>query len=193
MRIVGGRHRGRRIAAPEGHNVRPTSDRAREAVFNLLENARPLSEAGFALAGSSVLDVFCGSGALGLEALSRGAGFATFVDVDNVALAIARANAEKLGDTGRCNFLRADAGALTNAPRAHALAFLDPPYRQGLLLPALTGLAEKGWLAQGAICVVERGADESALELPTQFVTLDSRRYGAAVIDFIHYPGPRAA
>lgn len=193
MRIVGGRHRGRRIAAPEGHAVRPTGERAREAVFNLLENGRALSEAGFTLAGSTVLDAFCGSGALGLEALSRGAAFATFVDVDNVALAAARANAEKLGETGRCEFLRADAGALTNAPRAHALTFLDPPYRQGLAAAALAGLAAKDWLAEGAVCVVERGAGESALELPSEFVTLDSRRYGAAVIDFIHYPGLRAA
>lgn len=193
MRIVGGRHRGRRIAAPDGHTVRPTGDRAREAVFNLLENGRALIEVQFTLRGATVLDAFCGSGALALEALSRGAGFATLIDVDDTSLAAARANAEKLGETGRCAFLRADIGAPTSAPRVHTLAFLDPPYGQGLAGPALAELTAKGWLAEGAVCVVERGADESAPELPPAFVALDSRRYGAAMIDFIHYPGPRAA
>ena len=173
--------------------MRPTSDRAREALFNLLENGRASSEAGFTLAGSTVLDAFCGSGALGLEALSRGAGFVTFVDVDKVALAAARANAEKLGVAGRCAFLRADASALASAPRAHALSFLDPPYGKSLVVPALARLAARGWLAEGAVCVVERGTGESALELPPEFVALDSRRYGAALIDFLHYPGRRAA
>lgn len=193
MRIVGGRHRGRRIAAPEGDKVRPTSDRAREAVFNLLENGRALREAGFTLKGSAVLDAFCGSGALGLEALSRGAGFATFVDVDKAALAAARANAESLGETARCDFLRADVSALASALRAHTLAFLDPPYGRALAGPVLAMLAAKGWLAEGAVCVVERGAGESALDLPSDFATLESRRYGAALIDFLHYRGPRAA
>ena len=193
MRIVGGRHRGRRIAAPEGYTVRPTGDRAREAVFNLLENGRALNDVQFAVAGSTVLDAFCGSGALALEALSRGAVLATFVDKDKVALAAARANAEKLGEAGRCAFLRAEVSALASAPRAHILAFLDPPYRQGLAAPALARLAAKGWLAEGALCVVERGAGESALELPPGFAALDCRRYGAALIDFIHYRGPRAA
>ncbi|MHA1536300.1 MAG: RsmD family RNA methyltransferase [Alphaproteobacteria bacterium] len=193
MRIVGGRHRGQRIAAPAGHAVRPTGERAREAVFNLLENGRAVSEVRFVLKGSSVLDAFCGSGALGLEALSRGAGFATFLDVDKAALAAAKTNAGKLGEISRCAFLRADLAALPSAPRAHSLAFLDPPYGKALVAPALAELAAKGWLAEGAVCVVERGAGEGALELPAPFVELDCRRYGAGRIDFIHYPGPRAA
>lgn len=193
MRIVGGRHRGRRIAAPEGHNVRPTSDRAREAVFNLLENGRALSEAGFALAGSSVLDAFCGSGALGLEALSRGAGFATFVDVDKVPLAAARDNAESLGETDRCAFLHADIGALTTAHRAHALAFLDPPYRKYLVVPALTRLAEKGWLAEGAVCVVEHGTDETSIAPPASFEQIDLRRYASSSVVFLVFLGSATA
>jgi 16S rRNA (guanine966-N2)-methyltransferase len=198
MRIVGGRHRGRRIAAPQGYQpqgyqVRPTSDRAREAVFNLLENGRAVRETGFTLKGSTVLDAFCGSGALALEALSRGADFATFLDIDEGALAAARANAEALGESERCAFLCADAGMPASAPRAHALIFLDPPYGKALAVPALTGLAAKGWLAEGALCVAERGAGESAFDLPADFQTLDSRRYGAALIDFVHYRGPRVA
>ncbi len=193
MRIVGGRHRGRRIAAPQGLDVRPTSERAREAVFNLLENGRAIGEAGFSLVGSTVLDAFCGSGALALEALSRGASFASFVDIDTGALAAARANAETLGESERCAFLRADTGLPASAPRAHTLAFLDPPYGKALAAPALAGLAANGWLAEGAICVVERGASENALDLPPEFAALDCRRYGAAIIDFFHYRGPHAA
>lgn len=140
-----------------------------------------------------MLDVYCGSGALALEALSRRAACATFLDRDRVALAAARANAESLGETEYCTFLLADAGKLASAPRAHALAFLDPPYGKGLAGPVLGDLAAKGWLAQDAICVVERGAGEDALDLPAEFLTLESRRYGAATIEFIHYQGPRAA
>lgn len=193
MRIVGGRHRGRRIAVPEGYAVRPTGERAREAVFNLLENGRAVSEVQFALRGSTVLDAFCGSGALGLEALSRGAAFATFLDIDREILALARGNAEKLGERENCGFLRADMGALASAPRAHNLVFLDPPYGRALAVPALARLAAKGWLAGGALCVVERGAGEGALELPAEFTCLDTRRYGAASIDFLHCHGPRRA
>ena len=187
MRIVGGRHRGRRIAAPEGRAVRPTSDRAREAVFNLIENGRALREAGFVLTGASVLDAFCGTGALGLEALSRGAGAVTFLDADRDALNAARDNAETLGEAGQCAFLRGDAAAPPPAPAAHTLAFLDPPYAKDLVGPALAALAEKGWLADGAVCVVERGVDEAPLDLPEAFASLDSRHYGAAVIDFVRY------
>lgn len=179
MRIVAGKHRGRRLAAPEGASVRPTSDRAREALFNVLAH-RPLRADGKpALAEARVLDVFAGTGAMGLEALSRGAAHATFIERDRTALSALEKNIAELGEAVHATALRTDA---LNPPRAKepaSLAFLDPPYGEGLAEPALVALAKQGWLEDGAVVIVELGKRDE-LSPPPLFTPLDERRYGAA-------------
>ena len=188
MRIVAGRHRGRTLKALPGPAVRPTSDKARQAVFNILAHGIP----GFAFAGISVADVFAGTGALGLEALSRGAAHATFVDNDAAALKCAKENAARLGEWRNILTLRLDAAQIQSPPlAAHApcaLVFLDPPYGEGLLVPALQGLAARGWLAPLAIIVAEMGAKEK-LEAPRGYALLQERTYGAAKVAFLRFTG----
>jgi 16S rRNA (guanine966-N2)-methyltransferase len=192
MRIVAGKHRGRRIAAPEGHDVRPTSDRAREALFNILEHGHFTDDGTSPLIDARVLDVFAGSGALGLEALSRGAAHLTCIENGASARAALRANAKALGETARVTVVQADA---TKPPAAAGppcrLLLMDPPYRSGLAAPALAALAERGWLAAGAICVAEISAAES-LDAPAGFAPLDERRYGKAKLVFLRYDSPTA-
>jgi 16S rRNA (guanine966-N2)-methyltransferase len=192
MRIVAGKHRGRRIAAPEGHDVRPTSDRAREALFNILEHGHFTADSTSPLIDARVLDVFAGSGALGLEALSRGAAHLTCMENSAPARAALRANANALGETARVTVVQADATkppAAAGPPRR--LLLMDPPYRSGLAAPALAALAERGWLAAGAICVAEISAAES-LDAPAGFAPLDERRYGKAKLVFLRYDSPTA-
>jgi 16S rRNA (guanine966-N2)-methyltransferase len=191
MRITGGRHRGRPIAAPEGPKVRPTSDRARQAVFNILSHGR-LARAGSPIAGARVLDAFCGTGAMGLEALSRGAASATFLESDARVLAAAKRNAEALGESGRATFLQADA---TRPPRATApcdLVFLDPPYGSGLAPVALSALLALGWIARDSVIVVELAAREP-FQAPDGFEVVDERRYGAARVVLLTTRGPARA
>jgi len=183
MRIVGGRHRGRRLLAPPGEAVRPTSDRAREAMFNILAHGR-LAAAGSPLAEAAVLDAFAGTGALGLEALSRGAAEAVFLEKDRAALAFLHKNIEALGEGARCRVIPGDA---THPPRAIAgctLAFLDPPYQSALAAPALQALEGAGWFALGALAVIELAAREE-LSPPAGFVPVDERVYGAARLAFL--------
>ncbi|MEE3626607.1 16S rRNA (guanine(966)-N(2))-methyltransferase RsmD [Nitrospirillum sp. BR 11752] len=187
MRIVGGRHRGRALAAPSGRDVRPTSDRTRQALFNILEHGDFFTDGGPTVEGRVVLDAFCGTGALGLEALSRGAEAALFLDVSRASLDLARANAATLKETGRCQFIQGDAAKpkppSVNA-QAAALVFLDPPYGQGLAPRALEGLSAAGWLAPEALCVVEIGGDDP-FEAPPGFEDLDDRRYGDTRVLFL--------
>jgi 16S rRNA (guanine966-N2)-methyltransferase len=192
MRIVAGKHRGRRIAAPEGHDVRPTSDRARESLFNILQHGSFTSDGTSPLIDAQVLDVFAGSGALGLEALSRGAAHLTCIENSATARAALRANAKALGETARVTVVQADA---TKPPAAAgpacSLVLMDPPYRSALAAPALAALADRGWLAAGAMCVVEISAAGS-LETPAGFTPLDERRYGKARLVFLRYDPPPA-
>jgi 16S rRNA (guanine966-N2)-methyltransferase len=180
MRIVGGRHRGRRLSVPPGDAVRPTSDRAREALFNILSHGR-LGETGLPFADAVVLDAFAGTGALGLEALSRGAAEAVFIERDRDALAVLRRNVESLGETRRSRIIAGDAARPPRAASACALAFLDPPYRSGLAGPALAALAASGWLAAEALVAIEIAAREE-LAPAGGFSIIDQRRYGAAQI-----------
>jgi len=183
MRIVGGDYRGRRLTTPEGRNLRPTSDRAREAVFNILVHGL-----GVEWNGASVLDVFAGTGAMGLEALSRGAARATFIDDDPTAIQCIRRNAGAVGAARDVTILKLDATRLPPPPLIAempcAVAFLDPPYASGLAVPALLGLAERGWVAGGTLCTVEIGAKE-AFQAPRGYDVADDRHYGAARILFL--------
>jgi 16S rRNA (guanine966-N2)-methyltransferase len=183
MRIIAGKHRGRPLAAPVGEAVRPTSDRAREALFNILAHGT-LATSGPAYAGARVLDCFAGTGAFGLEALSRGAAAAVFIENNRTALAALRQNIAALGEQARTHVVAAD---VTAPPRALApcdLVFLDPPYREGLGGPALAALAASGWLAPDALCIVEVAAKER-FAAPAGFTPVDERRYGAARLVFL--------
>ncbi|MBV8166469.1 MAG: 16S rRNA (guanine(966)-N(2))-methyltransferase RsmD [Alphaproteobacteria bacterium] len=187
MRIVGGELRGRRLLAPEGPDIRPTADRAREALFNILQHSLLLPAP---LRGAAIVDAFAGTGAIACEALSRGAAHAILIDADRRALDCARANLAALGLTDRATVLQADATRLPaptlsspNRPPAR-LAYLDPPYRSGLAAPALASLADGGWLATGALVVVELAARED-FSTPERYALRDERRYGAARLVFL--------
>ena len=193
MRIVGGKHRGRRLAAPPGDTVRPTSDRARQAVFNILAHGGFGAGGASAVSGAVVLDAFCGTGAMGLEALSRGAARATFVDNEPRSLVAARANIAALKEQAATRVIAADATRPPPRPKdvpPATLAFFDPPYAEAIAGTALAGFAEQGWLAPGALCVVEEGARAPALAPPPGFTALEQRRYGAARVTLLRYGGP---
>lgn len=181
LKIVGGRHRGRAIATPEGLATRPTSSRAREALFNILVHANWRADGMSPLIDARVLDGFAGSGALGIEALSRGAAHATFLDSDATAIKLIGENLRKLGETAAAKVVRADVTRPPPSREGCDLVLLDPPYRSGLAVPALIALAEAGWFNPGAIATVELGNAEDMIP-PNGFETIDERRYGAAKI-----------
>lgn len=183
MRIVGGSHRGRRLLAPPGSIVRPTSDRAREALFNILSHG-VLAVGGIPFSGAGVLDAFAGTGALGLEALSRGAAAVVFIEQDREALAVLRRNIDALGEGARTQILPGDATRPLRAISGCAVVFIDPPYRSGLAAPALTALDAAGWFAPEGLAVIETAAREE-LAAPAGFSLLDERVYGAARLVFL--------
>lgn len=177
MRITAGKFKGRTLSPPKDLSVRPTSDKVRQAVFNILEH-RDFGFA-FALEGVRVVDLFAGTGAMGIEALSRGARYALFVDDAAASRALIRENVEALGLTGASKIWRRDAASLgpldTLGP--FGLAFLDPPYRKNLIAPALAGLRDGGWLNSPALLVAEMAEDEDIP--PTEgYEILDDRIYG---------------
>lgn len=172
MRIIAGAFRGRALLSPRDARIRPTSDRAREALFDILEHGEPrLRDARF-------LDLFCGTGAIGIEACSRGAAEVLLIDNDPEAQRLAAANLARIGTPANARLLACDACRLGRARQPFDLVFVDPPYGSGLALPALAGLSD-GWLAPGARIVVELGAKE-ALEPPDGLILEQERRYGAA-------------
>ena len=187
MRITGGIWRGRKLLGPSGNGaeagVRPTSDRLRESLCNILAHAL-----GDPVSGARVIDLFAGTGALGLEALSRGARFALMVDEGAEARALVRANVEALGCGGNTRVFRRDATRLGVAPpgEAFSLAFVDPPYGKGLGVPALAGLRDGNWLAPGALCVVEE-TDAVTIDMPQDFECVDRRTYGDTQLLVLRY------
>jgi 16S rRNA (guanine966-N2)-methyltransferase len=186
MRIVAGSMKGRKLQAPGGRELRPTSERARESVFNIIEHG--LADWEGELAGASVVDVFCGTGALALEALSRGATHATLIDNSPASLAMAKKNAAHLGVWRETTLIKLDATRLPPPPLAAqapcAVAFLDAPYEKEMTQPALLGLTRKGWVGPGGLCVVEVAANEP-LPLAPGFKQLDVRTWGAARVEFL--------
>jgi len=173
MRIIGGKLRSRPLAGPKTDTVRPTTDRLREALFNILAHsyADPVT-------GARVLDLFAGTGALGIEAISRGAAYALFVDEGVEARALLRDNIEALGLGGVTRIFRRDASKLGPAHpiEPFSLVFLDPPYGKGLAEKALVSVRQGGWLKPGALIVVEEAAD-AAFKAPEGFLELERRRY----------------
>ena len=183
MRIVSGRWKGKALVAPQGSGTRPTSDKARQAVFNILEHA-PWS---MGLHEALVLDVFAGTGALGLEALSRGAHSCLFIDHDPDARAILTTNIEACAAQGISRVWKRDATCLGAMPASangpFDLVFVDPPYGKGYDVAALKGLSD-GWLKADGLIVLERGRTEPRLDT-ADFEIVDHRDYGAAQILFL--------
>jgi 16S rRNA (guanine966-N2)-methyltransferase len=181
MRIVGGRLGGRTLASPRSQAIRPTADRLRESLFNILVHAY-----GDPVTGARVLDLYAGTGALGLEALSRGAAFALFIDDAAEARALLRENIAALGLGGITRIFRRDATRLGPAHplEPFSLAFLDPPYGKGLAEKALASARDGGWLAPGALIVVEEAAD-AAFSAPTGLEDVERRRYDDTEVVFL--------
>jgi len=186
MRIVGGRHGGRTLAAPKSQAIRPTADRLREALFNILTHSY-----GDPVEGARVLDLFAGTGALGLEALSRGADFVLFVDDGAEARALLRGNVDALGAGGASKVYRRDATRLGPAHpmEPFGLAFLDPPYGRGLAERALTSAHNGGWLTADALIVVEEAAG-TAFATPEGFEEIERREYGDTQLVFLKLVPP---
>ena len=184
MRIVAGKFRGRALAAPDDKSIRPTSDRVRESVFNILVHG----VADFDLAGARVIDLFAGAGALGLEAMSRGASYCLFVEEDAAARALIRRNVEAFDLTGETRIFRRDATDLGPAGNAGPfdLAFLDPPYGKALGEKALASLVEGGWLKSGAVIVLEERVGQS-VTLPPSVFEFDRRAWGETEARFARY------
>jgi 16S rRNA (guanine966-N2)-methyltransferase len=183
MRIVAGQFRGRELAAPRSQAIRPTADRLRETVFNVLAHAY-----GDPVSGARIIDLFAGTGALGLEALSRGARYVLFVDEGAEARGLIRTNIDGLGLGGRTRLFRRDACRLGAAGpiEPFSLAFLDPPYRRGLAEKALGSLAQGGWLLPGSLAVIEEAA-ETRIEPPASFEALEERDHGDTRLTFLRY------
>ena len=182
MRVVGGRLRGRNLASPATRDIRPTADRLRESVFNILIHAY-----GDPIADARVLDLFAGTGALGIEAVSRGAKFALFVDNGAEARALLRSNVEALGLGGVTKVYRRDATDLGPAHPVEpfALVFLDPPYGRGLAEKALASLRDGGWLTRDALLVVEEV--KAAFVAPDGFTELERRAYDDTEFTFLRF------
>ena len=182
MRITAGTHRGRNLKVPEGEAVRPTTDKVRQAIFNILK-AYDLP------VDAAVLDGFAGSGALGLEALSRGATHATFIEKNTAHMKFIKDNATGMKIDGACKVIAkavAQIGMKPDNAAAAQLVFLDPPYRMNLLEPALQALAQGGWMAPDAVIVCEH-ENHAALSMSDDFTLLDQRRYGDTQVSFLRY------
>lgn len=178
VRIIAGKYRGRPLKTPAGQATRPTASRAREALFSILSAREP------GLIGCRFVDLFCGSGAVGLEAISRGASHALLIDSAPAAIRAAQENEAALKETTAVQVQRLDATRLPPARAAFDIAFLDPPYRQDLAVPCLAQLTAGGWLHPSSLAVAEMGADEAEPEI-TGLTIIDRRTYGAA--KFIFY------
>lgn len=182
MRIIAGSHRGRFLKAEVGEGIRPTSDKVRGAIFNIITHAA-YSPIVFDET-LRVADIFCGTGALGLEALSRGASAACFIDVSKESLSGARANAAALKLEKQCTFIQRDAHMLPKAEAPFSLLFLDPPYHKGLVPLALTRMAAQNWVAPKNLIVAETAKDEAPLS-PPHFILHERRVYGDTAVNFL--------
>jgi len=185
MRIIGGKFSGRTIVAPKGRDTRPTSDRTRESLFNILASRDDVD-----FEGARIIDLFAGSGALGFEAMSRGGEWCLFVETDAAARGAIRDNAEALQLFGVTRIHRRSATDLGPKPAGvgppFTIAFLDPPYGKDLCAPAMQALHDGKWLEPGAIVVAEQGKDEAPVSV-AQFSEVDRRHYGAAQIGLYLY------
>jgi 16S rRNA (guanine966-N2)-methyltransferase len=182
LRVIAGELKGRKLRTLHGLETRPTAERTREAVFDIL---------GSAVRGAHVLDLFAGTGAFGIEAISRGAASAVCIEIGREALGVLTGNIQACGLAERVSVIRWDAGrnlnCLGNREPKFDLVFLDPPYHQGLAAPALSHLRAACCLAKGARLVVEHGADDPFPEPAMPYRLRDRRRYGKALVSFLDY------
>ena len=178
MRIIAGQFKGRKLHTPEGDAIRPTSDRAREAIFNLIMHGQ---YAGENVIDGHVLDICCGTGALGLEALSRGSRIATFIDKDKRAMELAKKNVTHCGANNAAFFVQADSANLPPAREAATLVLMDAPYATALLAPTYVALVAGKWLAPAALIVAEQSRDMAVPTLDGAQL-LDARIYGKAKV-----------
>lgn len=190
MRVIAGKFKGRNIETLKDHSptLRPTTGVAREALFNILSHGQFAEDGTNILHGARVLDLYCGSGALAIEAMSRGAGYAVFIDMEKKHLDIARKNIEKLGESENAAFIRADS---SNPPPAHVpcnLVFIDPPYNKGLAQITLENLMKGNWLTKDAILVIETAKREDVI-VPEGFEELEDRTYGNSRMRIIRWNG----
>ncbi|MGD9250718.1 MAG: 16S rRNA (guanine(966)-N(2))-methyltransferase RsmD [Desulfobacterales bacterium] len=180
MRIIAGRYRGRRLKAPRGRRIRPTTDRLRETIFNII---------GSEIRGQKIVDIFAGTGAMGIEALSRGADHAVFIDNYAGALECVRANLAPLAISHQWNIIRWDAGenlsCLGAFQRRFDCAFIDPPYNQGLAARTLTHLVACGAMTDGGLIILEHAHKERIDPDPAQLTLWDQRRYGKTLVTFL--------
>lgn len=180
QKIIAGKWRGRNLEYFTGREIRPTSSRARESVFNILMH-RYMENGDSYIIGQSVADICCGSGAMGLEALSRGAEHAVFVDTNSDSLKLARRNVQKFGALDESDFVQSDAVKLPAARKACQVVFIDPPYGKNLLPAILKSLKEKNWVAEGGLVLVEQEASEPLPETE-HFALVEERKYGRSRI-----------
>ena len=179
MRVIAGTHKGRRLYEPKGKETRPTSDRLRESIFNILAHRWPDH-----LVGARVADIFAGSGAMGIEALSRGAKYAVFVEKHTAGRDLISRNLQTMGLAGKAQVIEGDARKLPQVEVAFDLVLMDPPYRRGLGEAALEALQQPGWLRQGTLVVLEAGADEN-LGIPSGYKVSDRRAQGDSQVIFL--------
>ena len=185
MRIVGGFWRNRRLFVPTGQHIRPTADRARESLFAVLEHSK--TYACWPLADATVLDIFAGTGSLGLEALSRGAKKVVFIDDNATSVSTISQNLETFKATKKAVVLCRDATRPGPSSANANLAFLDPPYRSSLAEQALSAFVKTGWLSPGALAIIETD-EKGSIVPPEQFTLLEKRKCGSATFWFLHYP-----
>ncbi len=190
MRIISGKHRGRTIMLPKdgkinGKAIRPTSDFAREGIFNILTHGK-FNGGENVILDAQALDVCAGTGAFGLEALSRGAAHVTFIEKEREIAELIRSNTERFGELANSKVYQTDATQLPKASATFNLVFIDPPYSLGLIPAIVKGLHEQGWLEAGAILVVEHD-ERDVVSYPEYYALKDSRRYGRAIVDFLIY------
>ena len=180
MRVITGKFGGRRIDCPQGYDVRPTGDKVKGAVFNILHNRLDWEE-------QTVLDVFCGTGNLGIEALSRGAKFASFIDNNKESLKYTSGNLERLNIEGQYDVINADVLRLRPSFRKHNLVFIDPPYKENLGTKTLKALLDTAWLADDALIMLElpNNKTTAAFTAPEGFAIDDERTYGATKVFFL--------
>ncbi len=188
LKIIAGKHRGKNIETKKNAAIRQTGGRTRGAIFNILLHGQFSGHDNSPLIDKSVIDLFCGTGALGLEALSRGAKHVTFVDESAESIALANVNVTKMKEQENALVLRSDSTSLPRARRTCSLAFLDPPYNSGLAVKSLASLNRQGWLEPGAIAVVEISARETLIP-PEKYSVFDERKYGNTKIVLLRYEG----
>lgn len=179
MRIIAGKHRSRNIDAPEGKSVRPTTDRMRERIFSMLQHHRYP-----ALLNARVADLYAGTGALGLEALSRGAGHATFVEKTQSTFSCLKKNVASLGEDDNTSLMKISARSLPFANEPYDIIFMDPPYHKGMVEPTLYCLLERNWLAEDGVIIAELAVDDE-LTIPDALTIIDDRKQGQQRILFM--------